>query len=95
MYERMTVVTRKGQITIPVEIRRVLGLQVGDRVALSLSEDGEPIAQLRPVQSVAERTFGAIKARKRPEDFKELRRLFMEGQAAEAMKNDSGDDSAI
>lgn len=60
-------------------------LQIGDRVALSISEDGEPIAQPRPVQSVAERTFGAIKARKRPEDFKELRRLFMEGQVAEVI----------
>lgn len=78
MQEQVTVVTRKGQITVPIEIRRALGLKVGDKVAISLDTEGTLHAKLRPVQSVTDMTFGSITPRKRPEDFKELRELFME-----------------
>jgi AbrB family looped-hinge helix DNA binding protein len=76
MAELLTVVTRKGQITVPAEIRRSLGLKVGDKVALSLSEPDKQRVTLRPVRSVAELTFGAVKPRRRPEDLKQLRRQF-------------------
>lgn len=74
--------TRKGQITIPVEIRRALGITEGDKVAVSLDERGEPHATIRPVRSVTDMTFGAVAARNGPEDFDELRHAFTE-QAAE------------
>jgi antitoxin PrlF len=32
--------TSKGQITIPKEVRKALGLQTGDRLAFRLREDG-------------------------------------------------------
>jgi antitoxin PrlF len=32
--------TSKGQITIPREVRRILGLHTGDRLAFRLCEDG-------------------------------------------------------
>ncbi len=38
-------------------------------------------ARLRSARSVAELTFGAVTPRKRPEDFKELRRLDEESVA--------------
>jgi len=76
--EQYTVVTRKGQITVPAPIRKALGLKVGDRVVVSLDEDGEPRANVRPLHSVADRTFGAVPPRKRPEDFDELRRMFVD-----------------
>lgn len=85
--ELFTVVTRKGQITLPAEIRRFLGIQEGDRIAVSLVENGDNAprqAIVRPVRSVAERTFGAVPPRKRPEDFEELRRHFEEGIAQES-----------
>ena len=85
MRELTTILTRKGQITVPVEIRRALGLKEGDKVAIALSDPENGEATLRPVRSVAERTFGAVTPRKCPEDFKELRRLFEEGQAIEAL----------
>jgi AbrB family looped-hinge helix DNA binding protein len=77
-------VTRKGQVTLPVEIRRLLGIKAGDKFALSLTtepESGEPQVLLNPVRSVAEMTFGAVSPRKRPENFRELRRHFEEGTA--------------
>lgn len=85
MKELLTVVTRKGQITIPAEIRRSLGILEGDKVALSLSDEGKPQVILRPVRSVAELTFGAVTPRKRPEDFKELRRIFEDEMASRTM----------
>jgi antitoxin PrlF len=32
--------TSKGQITIPKEVRKALGLQTGDRLAFRLQQDG-------------------------------------------------------
>lgn len=90
MTEQYTVVTRKGQITIPVEIRRALGLQFGDRVAVSLDENGVLRATVRPVPSVAETTFGSITPRKRPEDMKELRELAQDEIADNAMREGRG-----
>jgi AbrB family looped-hinge helix DNA binding protein len=80
MVEQLTTLTRKGQITVPAEIRRALGLRIGDKVAVSLEEENGTLrANLRPVRSVADMTFGAIAPRKRPEDFRELRELYMDG----------------
>jgi AbrB family looped-hinge helix DNA binding protein len=77
MHEQLTVMTRKGQITVPAEIRRALNLKVGDKVAISLEEGENPGARLRPVRSVAEMTFGSLKSEKRLDD-KEVRQVFME-----------------
>ena len=85
MQERLTVVTRKGQITVPAEIRQALGIKEGDKVALSLPDPETWAVSLRLVRSVADLTFGAVSPRKRPEDFKELREAFVEGLAEEAI----------
>lgn len=83
MQEHFTVMTRKGQITVPAEIRKALGLSIGDKLGVSLEETDSGLrASLRPVRSVADMTFGAITPRRQPEDFDELRELFME-QATE------------
>src|SRR5207248_9670480 len=55
--EQYTVVTRKGQITVPAEIRKALGLRIGDKVAVSLDDNGVLHANLRPVRSVTDMTF--------------------------------------
>jgi AbrB family looped-hinge helix DNA binding protein len=81
MKETLTTVTRKGQITLPIDIRRELGIEEGDKVAVSLvdSVDGErPKIVIKPVSSVAEMTFGAVPPRKRPLDLKKMRRMFEE-----------------
>ena len=59
MQERLGVVTRKGQITIPADFRRALGLKEGDKVALKL-EEGE--VKLSRTGSVVEATAGALKS---------------------------------
>lgn len=82
MKELYTVVTRKGQITVPAEIRKALGLRIGDRVAVSLDEDGQLHANVRPVASVADSTFGSIHSAKPPVDEEEVREAFAEHAAA-------------
>lgn len=52
-------VTVKGQVTIPVEIRRLLNLQAGDQVAFII--DNDRIALERRERRI-EAAFGLLKA---------------------------------
>ena len=79
MPETTTRLTSKGQVTIPVEVRRALGLNPRDRVAFSL-EDG--IATLTKAESVVQKLAGSIKWTGGPIDFKKLRREFEDAMAA-------------
>jgi AbrB family looped-hinge helix DNA binding protein len=85
--ERLTVITRKGQITIPAEIRRALGLKEGDKIAVSLPDPETQEVHLHPVRTIAEMTFGAVSPRKRPEDFRELREIFKDEIVAKEIEN--------
>jgi AbrB family looped-hinge helix DNA binding protein len=58
MKEHLTVVTRKGQITLPVAIRRRLNIKEGDKVAFV--EDEDTIRLIRS-DSVVARTAGMLK----------------------------------
>jgi antitoxin PrlF len=57
MTEQLTVVTRKGQVTIPADIRRALGIKEGDKVAFVL-EDKQ--VKLTKKGSVVEQTAGMM-----------------------------------
>jgi antitoxin PrlF len=59
MNEQLTVVTRKGQVTIPADIRRALGIKEGDKVAFVLEDDQ---VKLTRKGSVVEQTAGALKS---------------------------------
>jgi AbrB family looped-hinge helix DNA binding protein len=85
MTEYLSVVTRKGQITLPAEFRRSLGIREGDKVLLAVSDEGEGTITVRLARSVAESTFGAVTPQRRPEDWQELREQFVEGVADEAL----------
>ena len=93
MQEVLTVVTRKGQITIPVEIRRMLDIKRGDKVALVVTDPEQGVVMLRRVPSIAEETYGAVNPCTRPEDLKALREQATDDMAtnAEAEGRDSAD----
>ena len=62
----------KGQITIPQEIRKVLGIQTGDRIIFRLREDGIVEMQTEKVDLLS--LCGILKPRIRGvtlEDFEE------------------------
>ena len=59
MRQPESTVTRKGQITVPIEIRKALGIKSGDRVSFVL-EDGT--ARLERRGSVTDRTAGLFRS---------------------------------
>lgn len=65
MAEIYSVMTRKGQITVPAVIRQSLGLREGDHLAMSLTSDGEQIL-VRRVVSPIEATYGKVTTGPRP-----------------------------
>ena len=83
MKELVTTLTSKGQVTIPVEIRRALGLKPHDRVAFALT-DG--VATVRPAESVVDRLAGSVKWQGGPIDFKKLRKDFEREMARNALR---------
>jgi len=70
MRELLTVITRKGQITVPAEIRRALGLRQGDKVALVMENDR---VFLRRSAGVVARTAAILRTDRPPLDAEELR----------------------
>jgi len=62
MKEIHAVVTRRGQTTIPVEIRRALGLKEGDRITFVLEADK---VLVRRSDGVVARTAGICKTARR------------------------------
>lgn len=70
MRELCAALTSKGRVTIPVEIRRMLGLAPHDRVAFVV--DGERV-ELKKPSSVVARTAGALKGDEPPLSAEQLR----------------------
>ncbi len=78
MRSRKRVLTRKGQITVPVEMRRALGLREGDKVVCTLEGNEVRVAR---IGSVVERTAGIIKSRGRAPTERELKEFAEEAIA--------------
>jgi len=70
MKESLATITAKGQVTIPVEVRKALGLKPRDKVAFVFNQ-GE--VKIEPSSSTLRLGFGAVKPRKKPENFTQLR----------------------
>ena len=81
MKEVHSTVTTKGQVTIPVEIRRLLQVQPRDRIAFVVEDD---TVRLVRSQSVVARTAGALKSAKPPLTAEELREVAEKAIAQEA-----------
>jgi AbrB family looped-hinge helix DNA binding protein len=81
--ELLTVMTRKGQVTVPAEVRKALDLKQGDKVAFELPEGAVGTVAIRRVGSVAEQTFGALASAVPALSPQEERAAFEEGTAEE------------
>jgi AbrB family looped-hinge helix DNA binding protein len=73
--EYVQTVTVKGQVTIPVELRKMLGVQPNSQVLVSL-EAGKVV--IKPVSMTLEEAFGSVQPINVPESFKELREIALE-----------------
>lgn len=59
MQQHVSSITQKGQVTIPADIRRLLGLAPHDKVAFVVEADQ---VRLTPATSVVARTAGLLKS---------------------------------
>jgi AbrB family looped-hinge helix DNA binding protein len=75
-------VTSKGTVTIPVEIRRELGLEPGDSVVFVVDGDHAVLSRARSVVEATRGVFAAYVTGPPPDD-SELDRLIEEAVAAE------------
>jgi antitoxin PrlF len=87
MKEHRSVVTRKGQITIPVEFRKALNIKEGDKVALTM-EEGE--VRVSRSESAVAKTAGMFKSDESPKSAEELRRLAEEAIAQNVVERSGG-----
>jgi antitoxin PrlF len=67
--EMLSTVTQRGQVTIPAEVRRLLGTRTGDKIAFQI-EDGE--VRLAPASMTLESAYASVKPFSKPEDFKRI-----------------------
>lgn len=68
-----TTVTQKGQVTIPAEVRKRLGLKPHDKVRFEMK--GDTVTML-PAPSKVLKWYGAIAPKERPGDFHRIREAY-------------------
>ena len=87
MKEFESSVSPKGQITIPLEIRRQLGVKPKDKVVITLDGDGVRIA---PTDSQYEASFQAVPALGKRRTLDEMTEIAQEEHAQEAAREGLG-----
>ena len=83
--EYIATMTSKGQITVPVEIRRALGLKAGDKLIFRMAKGK---AEPAPFPMTLEEAYGSVQPLSRPEEFKAIRAAAREERAERAAAKD-------
>jgi AbrB family looped-hinge helix DNA binding protein len=81
MLQHTARITTKGQVTIPIDVRRLLGVQPHDEVTFVVEDD--QVRLTRP-SSVVDRTAGMLKGEARGASSREEKIAAEEAIAAEA-----------
>ena len=79
MREIMATTTQRNQVTIPAEVRRLLGLKPRDKVAFTIGDSGE--VRLAAAPFTLESAYRSVKPVRRPENFKEIARIAKDEKA--------------
>ncbi|HEU5374573.1 MAG TPA: type II toxin-antitoxin system PrlF family antitoxin [Ktedonobacteraceae bacterium] len=82
MQELETTLTQKGQVTIPLEIRRLLGLEPHDRVRFEIEGD---TVRITKAESKILQGYKSVTPRNIPEDFRVVREEFEKGVAEDVV----------
>lgn len=82
MRQLVSSVSPKGQVTLPVEVRRLLGVKPQDKIAFEIDE-GQ--VRIGPARFTLESALGSVEPPTRTEDFESLSR-----EAKEAHLEKSG-----
>jgi AbrB family looped-hinge helix DNA binding protein len=81
-FELHSKITRKGQITIPSDVRNLLGLKKGDKIAFMVNKNRK--VEIIKKSNVVLQTAGIVKSKLTPFTAKQLRK-----EAELAIANDS------
>lgn len=85
----VSAVTSKGQVTIPAEIRRTLGIERGDKLAFLLDDQGR--VELRPAAySTVASVRGAAGSLREPLSWQEVREIAREDHLMRATLPEHG-----
>lgn len=92
MREYVATVTSKGQLTLPIEVRRRLGIDPGDRVTIVVDQ-GDDRAELRRIKETVRSVFGSIPTPPGLEtgDFDDLIEEAMHDRAATVLRRMRGE----
>lgn len=63
-------ITTKGQVTLPKQVRQLLGVKPHDKVVFRIWQGK---VELQPATMTLDDVFGAVTPQQSPENFKELR----------------------
>ncbi|HWO93244.1 MAG TPA: AbrB/MazE/SpoVT family DNA-binding domain-containing protein [Dehalococcoidia bacterium] len=83
MKKILSTVTSRGQVTIPAEVRKVLGAKSGDKVAFEIVGDS---VMLKRARFTLETAYGSVPPKHRPEDFEAMKDQAMEEHAEEVAR---------
>ncbi len=83
MKEMTTTVTQRGQVTIPAEVRRILGVKPRDKVSFTVEDNHVHLAR---ASFTLESAYGSVKPSHRPEDFKKISRAVKEAKAEDTLR---------
>ena len=78
----ITTITPKWQITIPADVRALLDWKTKDKIMVMRTKGTIKLKRLERFEDL----FGSVKPRKRPEDWKEVRRETQKWVAERAVK---------
>lgn len=60
MVRYVSTISSKGQVTVPADVRRQLGVSAGDKITFVTTDDGK--VEVRPMRFTLESVFGSVKA---------------------------------
>ena len=84
MKEIVATVTQRSQVTIPAEVRRVLGIKPRDKVAFEIDNNDQ--VRLVPARFTLESAYGSVKSMATPEEFEDVSSAAKEEHAKEAVR---------
>lgn len=80
MKEITTTITRRGQVTVPVQVQRLLGVKPRDKVTFAIEHK---TVHLVPVTFTLESVYGSVASLGKSASFKELSRKIKDAKAEE------------
>ena len=81
--EYVTTVTQRGQVTIPAEVRRLLGVKPRSKVTFRVDDDE---VSLVASEYTLESAYGSVTPLTRPENFEQLSRIAKDEKAARTVR---------